>query len=190
MFVSLLWNQGANDTSLWAAEVRWLWRDKVYVPEQFRAELRDGAAKKAYFGSLKDSRRNELTRHELCCFEWSFRFKETVGGQLLVDDPWSNRKPAATRAFAPDGSISPLKNWCSGTEKRFWKFVSSTQLDCKQSEGACIQVNDYPPYQVFRYHNWGFIMHSCWVVMTSFPMPLKGACPTLEAHIQSTEIPF
>eukprot|EP00472_Partenskyella_glossopodia_P014556 CAMPEP_0197519682 /NCGR_PEP_ID=MMETSP1318-20131121/4955_1 /TAXON_ID=552666 /ORGANISM="Partenskyella glossopodia, Strain RCC365" /LENGTH=169 /DNA_ID=CAMNT_0043070811 /DNA_START=381 /DNA_END=890 /DNA_ORIENTATION=- len=52
-----------------------------------------------------------------------------------------------------------------------------------------IQVNQFPSYISSRHpENWGFIMESCWVLWTSFPMPLRGLDKYLEDRSLSVKV--
>jgi len=59
--------------------------------------------------------------------------------------------------------------------ERKWRFVK----ECggrRGKRGQFIRVNHYPTYIVSRQaKNWGFLMQSCWVLLTGFPLPKQGS---------------
>eukprot|EP01088_Endostelium_zonatum_P005837 TRINITY_DN1779_c0_g1_i1.p1 TRINITY_DN1779_c0_g1~~TRINITY_DN1779_c0_g1_i1.p1 ORF type:complete len:431 (+),score=161.55 TRINITY_DN1779_c0_g1_i1:51-1343(+) len=88
----------------------------------------------------------------------------------------------------PNSQNSQKKEKGEGEEKEeeqipkqnfLWKFleapthpVSAREKESKREKGRYIKVNNFPTYVAKRYNkNWGWIMQSCWVVMTSFPLP-------------------
>eukprot|EP00471_Norrisiella_sphaerica_P006383 CAMPEP_0184482996 /NCGR_PEP_ID=MMETSP0113_2-20130426/4599_1 /TAXON_ID=91329 /ORGANISM="Norrisiella sphaerica, Strain BC52" /LENGTH=324 /DNA_ID=CAMNT_0026863095 /DNA_START=180 /DNA_END=1154 /DNA_ORIENTATION=- len=142
-------------------------------------------AKKAYENSILDSRRQHPTRDELLQFEWRFRFKESAGTHWMQIDPyWAHdhkgSKFASTivRKFDPNGTLRRLDNFealrsFSEYNNDFKWAVKETSSDGKLIKR--IQVNHFPSYVSSRHpKNWGFIMQSCWVLWTSFPMPARG----------------
>lgn len=79
----------AADDGVWIQKCESLWEKKRYVPEKFWAEKsQPGQARRAYFGSIKDSRRERITADELCSVTWSFRFKKNAGRIWTRDDPY------------------------------------------------------------------------------------------------------
>jgi len=182
--VSQQWNEGSNSNYVWDTLCRLLWQDKVYVPDEITQIKNDGDPKLAYENSIKDMERQYLTQEELCKFTWSFRFKEAAGEHWVENDPWWHGQPPQRSMFLPGGKTkyvddnNQTKARAPRMERR-WKFISHA-AGRDGPEGAFIQVNNYPPYIVSRYRNGGFIMQSCWVVYTSFPLPPLGACPDLE----------
>jgi hypothetical protein len=179
--VSRAWHGMASDTQLWRLFCRRLWEDKVYIPAKIRDMLLS-APQRAYFESIRDSKRTWITTEELCDFKWSFRFKKAAGEMWRQVDPWWHDMPPIRMGFLPDGRTlipigfpSPLADG----SQRFWKFVSSA-AGRSGPPGSIVQVNNYPPYIVSRFHNWGFMMQSCWVLYASFPLPPRGAEPLLE----------
>ncbi|GAB5355412.1 hypothetical protein AAMO2058_000203200 [Amorphochlora amoebiformis] len=178
------WLARSKSNAIWGGLCDELWRTKAYVPMYIRAmKLRN--SNQAYFESLRDSKRQHPTLEELCEFEWCFRFKESAGAHWIQIDPyWSldhkDSKIAQTiiRRFMKDGTLKRLDNFdalrnFSGSNYEFkWRTRDS------EGEGKYIkriQVNHFPSYITSRHpRNWGFIMQSCWVLWTSFPMPAPG----------------
>jgi len=156
-----------------------LWQDKVYVPEIF-IKMRNGKnSKEAYKKSIIDSNRTYITKEELCAFIWNFRFKEDAGSSWQDTDPWWQGKQPAEMKFQPNGNVDVITSWPTHLDERKWRFIKSV-AGRVGPEGSFVQLNSFPPYIVSRFHNWGFIMQSCWVLWTSFSLPPKGACFELE----------
>jgi len=63
--------------------------------------------------------------------------------------------------------------------ERRWRFISSA-AGRQGPKGSFVQINNFPPLVISRYKNWGFLLESCWVFYTSFPLPPRGACLDLE----------
>jgi len=184
--MSSTWHEAANSSYVWQLMCDQLWQDKVYVPEEFRTAKSSGNPKRAYIQSLNDSKRRYIKEDELCQFVWNFRFKEAAGDHWLHNDPWWKESRPARVRFFPDGRATSLDDWPipqdDGTGhvvERRWKFIKSAAG--KQGPlGSFLQINTFPPLIVSRYKNWGFLLQSCWVFYTSFPMPQRGACIDLE----------
>jgi len=162
----------ANDNELWSKLVDRLWNDKVYIAEnikKLRTEQRK--SKDAFHLSLKDLERKFITIDELCVFQWNFRFKPSAGMHWTISDPWHQGHPPTKVKFNKDGTMIRRMGNETYMSHFFWKI---------EENGTRIRVNNFPPYVVRRYKNWGFVMESCWVLYTAFPMPPKGIDPELE----------
>ena len=102
---------------------RFLWRDKAYVPLQFR-DMLSTEPKAAYKLSLADSKRDCITKEELCGFRWQWRFKESAGDHFLAEDPWWNGRQPRERTYNEDGSMGGhIYRWvptraCEGWKRR------------------------------------------------------------------------
>eukprot|EP01125_Pyxidicula_operculata_P022171 TRINITY_DN8933_c0_g1_i1.p1 TRINITY_DN8933_c0_g1~~TRINITY_DN8933_c0_g1_i1.p1 ORF type:complete len:286 (+),score=26.87 TRINITY_DN8933_c0_g1_i1:39-860(+) len=184
--VSKSWLMASKDNVLWVKLCNALFEGKVYLPQKFIDLRNNGQARKSFFDSLKDSERTFLTTEELCSFTWDFRFKSSAGEAWIQRDPWWMKKEPIKRRFHLDGtcSMSPNAPWNHDGRTTRWKFVAQG-AGRKGPMGSFIQVDQYPTYIVSRHkENWGFILQSCWVVYTSFPMPPLGECEELEdAHL-------
>jgi len=182
------WRVAADDGHVWVVQCRQLWSDKIYVPETIDA-MRRTQPKLAYRESLIDAERQTITAEELCTFDWFFRFKTNAGADWIRTDPWHNSRPATRVRFHRDGLVRihadnypnyPAEELPAFLRiERRWQFVSSVSHRTGPA-GFAVRVNQYPPYLVRRFKNWGFVMESCWVLYVSFPMPPKGACLDLE----------
>ena len=86
--VSKGWNNYANDLVLWRNLLRKLLQDKIYTPASILQVEENGNPKRAYWLSLKDSKRTWITKEELCSLNWSFRFKQQAGEHYTQNDPW------------------------------------------------------------------------------------------------------
>ncbi|KAI9023900.1 hypothetical protein DFJ74DRAFT_666551 [Hyaloraphidium curvatum] len=172
---SRAWKAAAEDNGLWTRMTEALWSTKAYVPDRFRQILSRGRAKDAYRLSVRDSRRNCITKEELCMFEWQWRFKEDAGEHFTDEDPWWNGLPPRVRIFNPDGSMS-------GTFARpdvSWRFVNNAE-GRRGRPGRFVRVGPYPASVLSRHSNWGWYMQSAWTVAAAFPLPKKGTDPELE----------
>mmetsp|Transcript_30053 Transcript_30053/g.33569 ORF Transcript_30053/g.33569 Transcript_30053/m.33569 type:complete len:247 (+) Transcript_30053:529-1269(+) len=157
-------------------------------PSQQAIEMRKRSPKEALIFSIQDAHRTSLTMEELTKFHWNFRYKATAGSGWTELDPWwSGRAPLIVR-YAPNGDLERLDNeplkreaWASFK----WRFVKST-AGKKGPKGSFIQIGHFPAYVVSRHKdNWGFMLQSCWVIFTSWNMPLKpeGITPKdMESH--------
>ncbi|KXS17739.1 hypothetical protein M427DRAFT_153632 [Gonapodya prolifera JEL478] len=133
-------------------------------------------ARQAYFGSLRDSKRQWITTEELCSFTWNFRMKDASGSHFTDLDPWWNYEPARTRLYNPDGTMG-------GTVYRpdaRWRFVPTGGGIVAPHEGCFMRIGNTPAQFISRHSNWGFMMQSCWSVSTSFLMPMRGTDPSLD----------
>eukprot|EP00588_Corethron_pennatum_P008991 CAMPEP_0194265998 /NCGR_PEP_ID=MMETSP0169-20130528/1049_1 /TAXON_ID=218684 /ORGANISM="Corethron pennatum, Strain L29A3" /LENGTH=327 /DNA_ID=CAMNT_0039006579 /DNA_START=83 /DNA_END=1066 /DNA_ORIENTATION=- len=96
---------------VWDALCQVMWRDKVNVPaEALRMRdmirIRGGARMIDVFKMCHlDSKRQEVTKRELCSKPWCFRFKESAGSLWTSSDPWWNGGGARHLRFLPDGKI-------------------------------------------------------------------------------------
>jgi len=103
-----------------------------------------------------------------------------AGEDWTLSDPWWNSKVPTKTWFFPDGTMKRDPLPPSVPPDGFkWKFVAES-CGRKRPVGSFVRINHYPTYHVSRFKNWGFIMQSCWVLFTSFPMPPKGKNPDLE----------
>ncbi|KAI9003002.1 hypothetical protein DFJ74DRAFT_647355 [Hyaloraphidium curvatum] len=173
--VSKAWHAAAEDQELWAPLTARLWADKVYVPERFKEMLKEGRARDAYRLSLLDSRRDHITKEELCAFTWHWRFKSAAGPPFLLDDPWHLSQPARQRLYLPDGRMGGSMYRADAR----WRFVRSAE-GRTGPEGRFVRVGETPAAVAGRHANWGWYLQSCWSVAASFPLPPPGADPSLE----------
>jgi len=183
MQVSSVWFHAANENHVWDHFCNVFWGDKMYVPSKLIHSREMGLAKEAYRDSKRDCHRKWIMKEELCSFSWNIRFKKAAGDHWVAGDPWWHGLAPRAIQFLPDHTARAVSEM--GAEEqhhwqsRKWKFVPNVS-NLSGPEGSFVQMNNYPPYVVSRYKNWGFIMQSCWVVWTSFPMPPIGQCPDLE----------
>jgi len=149
----------------------------VFVPKAM-TEMSD--KKRAYMESLEDAKRGWITKEELVSFTWNFRFKAAAGEHWIESDPWwQGKQDVVTVRFNMDGSVSG-RGQMHVQNKFRWKFIVKS---CGKVApmGTYVRVNSFPAYNVRRHpKNWGWVMENCWVVLTAFPMPPKGADPLLE----------
>ena len=187
----LLCDEGsAPGRALFDAACERLWADKAFVAERFRAARARGDARAALLGSLADARRTTISRDELCALTWSFRFKEAAGAAWTDDDPWHAGGRASRVRFRPSGAVEWLDDRFGGTAveevARTWRFRRAGAIGAGEAcsatireRGDCVQVGHYPRERAARHAaNWGWILHSVWVVYTSFDMPSARATAT------------
>lgn len=202
----------ARDNSFWSLLCRRLWHAKL-VPQRFVNLLKSGKARDAYRFSLTDSCRSKLASRELTQLTWHFRFKATAGEAWTASDPWWGGSPARTGRFRPNGTfqIGPTRlKWrfarLPPEERRALDTVAASARGEALLDGelpvrtfgsravvACINGQEVPVYVVRRHPGtWGWIMESCWVLWTSWPMPLRGSsCPTaLELDDEKLPVTF
>eukprot|EP00475_Leptophrys_vorax_P028254 TRINITY_DN4080_c0_g1_i3.p1 TRINITY_DN4080_c0_g1~~TRINITY_DN4080_c0_g1_i3.p1 ORF type:complete len:356 (+),score=97.55 TRINITY_DN4080_c0_g1_i3:1562-2629(+) len=177
--VNRTWYKVSLRNALWDRLCETLWFDKSYIPKRIvhmKEKLREG--KRAYVASLMDSRRTFVSKDELCGFNWSFRFKLMAGSHFTEHDPYWNGLQTRKVFFGEDGKVH---YGGFGDFTRDWKFVHRAAGRAARKEGNFVRVGEFPAYIVSRHPvNWGFIMQSCWVVLTSFEMPPPGSDPLLE----------
>ena len=192
-------NAGATATQLWTTATSAFWSTKVYVPKDCLSLLHNDP-KTALRRSLADAKRQCITLEELASFEWNFRFKRLAGEAWTNHDPWwEGRSPrrirfrideerwGGDRGHAIEGELE----WVAGADEWSsmpWRFtqrigqrghhpVMTWQAAELGSDAVpawpLLQVREYPEELILRTKNWGWIMHSTWVLYTSFPMPLK-----------------
>jgi len=164
----------SRDEFLWSPLLTELWTGKVYIPKSFQVLREQKQCYLAYSQSLQDASRVHIRREELVDFVWSFRFKPSAGRAWIVADPWWLGDQAQTRYFLPNGTVS-----FHGRETRLLGAEFKWQI-IETDDGPHVKIADFPSSKIFRCSNWGFRLESCWVLWTSFPMPLRGQDPTLE----------
>eukprot|EP01111_Echinosteliopsis_oligospora_P016613 TRINITY_DN696_c1_g1_i2.p1 TRINITY_DN696_c1_g1~~TRINITY_DN696_c1_g1_i2.p1 ORF type:complete len:284 (+),score=60.78 TRINITY_DN696_c1_g1_i2:64-915(+) len=174
------WCDAATDKSVWQIKCKNLWADKKYVSPQLQHQMTENP-RQAYKDSLNDCKRAYVTMEELCGFTWNFRFKESAGYHWTENDPWWQGKSPIQMKFLENGQTIDnfWQNHGRAIADRRWRFIERAAGRAGPT-GSFIQVNNFPPYVVSRTKDWGFVMQSCWVVYTSFPMPPLGQCPALE----------
>lgn len=182
---------------VWCALCEHLWKGKA-LPSKFIL-LRDaGHAREAYRQSLLDSKRTDICMEELCSIQWSFRFKAAAGDGWQESDPWWQGQSATQARFSPSGVIRFQRGGVLGQDppKLRWRFVHFrdgflNELDQQRvtvegfesfsgfgRRGVCAKVmgREVPAYCMRRHKgNWGWVMESCWVVWSSWPMPVRSS---------------
>eukprot|EP01052_Picozoa_sp_SAG31_P033559 SAG31_NODE_3811_length_3861_cov_3.645401_1_plen_313_part_00 len=98
------WRAAADEPALWRRLCARLWDGRAYVPRRFTESLPGGNvagwrpySKAAYFASIRDAERTELTADELCQFTW-----ERVANHALNLDVWSHAELASPAAVCGD----------------------------------------------------------------------------------------
>mmetsp|Transcript_39358 Transcript_39358/g.61356 ORF Transcript_39358/g.61356 Transcript_39358/m.61356 type:complete len:203 (+) Transcript_39358:298-906(+) len=179
-----------------------MWSSKQYVPRKYHDMLdKEGGAKKAYYESIKDSRRTTVTREELVSFVWHYRFKARAGKHWTQDDPYWKGHPCRTISMLADGSIvwDGGKGWV-GWDDVTWRFARaptkaraeigavSTVCEADCSDGNVIRQYHpdhgwFPSFTVLRTPDWGFILNAPWEILASFPLSKKSMDKTTSDRI-------
>ncbi|PRP76696.1 hypothetical protein PROFUN_14965, partial [Planoprotostelium fungivorum] len=170
-----------------------------YVPSKFKI-MRGEQAKRAYVESLSDSERQYCTEEvrvlkglliilkELFTIEWNFRFKMAAGRDWTRRDPWWNNELTMRQKYLPSGIVQiippssdkPLPEYLTEVERK-WRWVEGA-AGRTGPRGSFLQDKELVGDDVeMKVHmSRGFIMESCWVLLTGFDMPPKGERPELE----------
>ena len=159
-----------------------------------RFQIEVGATKlrrfNAYWESLKDSRRIDITLEELCGFQWSLRSKLGTGKwrseMVALSDPWwqedptdgSPRRPTWITRFHPDGTISGSGVFLGGPLSQGYGWTAL----CGGSIRVCDTVSMFE-----RSQNWGWILQNICGIATSWPHPPHGS---LEAAVLYNHLAF
>ena len=168
----------------WEVLCNTIWDGKVSIPAT-AIQARDARdSRLALKLSLEDAHRTQLSDEELTTLQWNFRFKLAMGESWTEMDPyWNHRQPTQVY-FDANGAIhakgfemleSRNMKWC-------WKQATdgTTSLDRSCIEPS-IDGRIVPTYHISRHApTWGWLIQSCWVLYTSFPMPPPGTDPTLD----------
>ena len=165
--------------SLWSALCESLWADKVCVSEAARQLKAAGESRRALELSLEEASRSTLTDEELLSFGWCFRFKAAAGDSWMESDPFWNGLPPTRMRFESDGSLVPTGFEMLETRRLRWQWAKHFG----ERDGTRLQLSvdghRVPTYHISRHApTWGWLMQSCWVLYTSWPMrpPVKKPC--------------
>lgn len=173
----------AKEDKLWQFACECLWENKIYIPHKAKELRRLKRAKQAFRFSVADSKRKTITAAELTGLEWYFRFKYDAGEVWTHGDPFWNGGEARKVRFAPDRTVvfhegmMPRMTWELMRYRDMARNFPELKFPADEfSEGYPImQVEDFPPKTVLRHpENWGFILHSTWVIYTSFKMSARN----------------
>jgi hypothetical protein len=167
----------SNTEQLWESHWGELMKDKWHV---FRFP---GPTKLALAHVKKQSSRAWLCPDELTNFAWEFRLKKSAGADWLRVDPHARGEKAARVKFYVDGDVKFFGLPGMDEKKISWTWAG-TSCGRKGPKGSFLKLivggAPLPAYIVTRHANWGFVLQNCWGILTSFPMPAKGADPALE----------
>ena len=190
----------SSTNDAWEARCSHLWDRKVYVPLRARKLRASGDARAALRLSIEDAERTWLTDDELCAFDWNFRFKASAGESWTEEDPyWNDLPPTRVRFEMPTAAGGEVGGEADGAESRGtmkpsgfemlehrslrWQWAKGRGEDVGGDRSRLelyVDGRKVPTYHVARHSNWGFLMQSCWVLYTSFPMPVRGTDPSLD----------
>lgn len=184
-----------TDRVVWDGLCNSIFKDKVFIPAEATRRRQQGDPRAALRIALTDATRTTLTEEELTNFEWNFRFKEAAGPGWCEEDPYWRGAPGGPAKIRFD----PLKRgvhvpthpagMSGGVRARGFDMLEERRLRWSWGPhgplGSHVQIRvdgmRVPTYVVSRHApNWGWLMQSCWVLYTSFPMPAKGSDPSLE----------
>jgi hypothetical protein len=203
----------SSTNDAWEGHCSHLWDRKVYVPLRARKLRASGDARAALRLSIEDAERTWLTDDELCALEWNFRFKASAGESWTEEDPyWNDLPPTRVKFEMPSATGGEVGGEADGAESRGtmkpsgfemlehrslrWQWAKGRGEDVGGDRSRLelyVDGRKVPTYHVSRHSNWGFLMQSCWVLYTSFPMPVRGslssASSTLHASAHHSAVP-
>jgi len=178
-----------SDDAVWRPRTEVAWHGKLCAAllQQWQSAK---SLWRAYYGSLRDATRRQLTSDELAQPEfWCVRFKAAAGVNWTQRDPWWRGDPPIKLRLTRDASYGTYRsgNVVAVTDARpFYGpagHVSGNwhaQID-DVHDTTIVEANRQPPYRVYRHApTWGIYMESCWCVWTAFEMPPRGDAPELE----------
>ena len=93
--------------SVWSSRCLQLWDDKLWVRPLF-AQAGSMRRIAAYWESIRDASRDEITADELTAIEWSSRMKGNAGQPWTDRDPWWQGDSASTRRYRANGTFTSL----------------------------------------------------------------------------------
>ncbi|CAM9371865.1 unnamed protein product [Chrysoparadoxa australica] len=175
--VSRRLKESSENAALWDAVRERLWNGKFYIAPR----IKELPPKQAVKESLVDATRTVITAEELTSLEWCFRFKEYAGEMWSGCDPWWLEREATRVKYTKDGNIE-MKRSPDGTPAFVevfglslrWRFQDHTTTT--QGSKLLVSTQDrlVPSYILSRHpEHWGWLLQSCWILMVSWPLPLK-----------------
>lgn len=190
MPVSQHWASALASDVAWEAHCVQLWAQKLYVPTLFASAGGGYSRLAAYWGSICDSRREQITATELCSSTWWLRAKTSAGAEAVACDPWWRDEPAARRHYSGDGACAesptrehdvraalPDAKVCGGPV--LWRFPVGSSAQANRVRHTAASGREHPTHLVSR-HEWGWVLQNQWSLLTSFPLPPRGEAPVLE----------
>ena len=84
---------------VWAPLCQRLWQDKVCISARAQSLKMLKNCKRAFYCSIRDSKREYITVEELSDASWSFRFKESAGEEWVGNCPWQKGNAASLVLF-------------------------------------------------------------------------------------------
>ena len=197
------WARTASNDALWWPLCMQLWKGKMLVPQRFtKASISTDAenmrAIDAYFGSLRDGQRNQLTEEELlgCHWQLTFQFDHRVINMQEEDLSDLNQNDSIeTATFRADGTfVSSVAGAPSSTRLLRWQLSSphivspghnSSVTPGLHEEGlgsatcsrSVVRIGAYPLLKVRRIpETWGWAMCNRFVeIRTYSPSSLLSA---------------
>lgn len=194
----------SRGSSGWGNLCMKLWETKVHVSSEVTS---NPDAMAAYKLSIEDAEQRDFIRLEELLFDpskmkgtvWSFRFKESAGGDWTTQDPWYSGEACRKMVFLNGGIVkefiaedtegrvtlltpkfgSTKGNLVDPPVKMGWRFVNQPLGFPAKPTGSYLRFSvagrEVPTYCVHRSptSNWGFIMESCWGVYASFELPRR-----------------
>ena len=202
-------HQVARCNAVWEALCSDLWHGRA-VLRRFHQLRVQGEAREAYKESMRDAERTEITRGELLSIRWCFRFKSSAGESWQENDPWWQGSKATRVRFLANGRAKFLGRRLFGGRPptlrwRLVRFRERVQRALNRHAGSFEDFSDFgvrgvraevmgravPTYCVRRNkENWGWSMESCWVVWSSWPMPLRHSAEAAQLAEERLPVTF
>ena len=178
------WAAAATADAQWTPRCEALWRDKLHTER-----WRDGAVRRieAYFSSLADALRVEITVAELERFTWSARVKQSSG--LAWQCPWWQGHEPGTRRYTAAAGQGQGVYASSERGQGEWSLAVA---DCDVDSDVKAEYHghsvlrtrrggrSYPPHVATRTASWGWLLQSRTGLSASFPLPARGEDLSLE----------
>lgn len=181
--------------SLWQHLCQQYWEGKQ-VLQRFLLLILTGNAQEALRQSLADSHRTRITKAELISISWSVRLKAAANRTWRLVDPWWQGGKATRIHFEHNGlaSITDGALIDPHHSKFRWRFKSLSHSQAQTLNSTSRVLDNLGrfsrfsahgveaelggrqlPMYVLRRHKktWGWVMESCWFVLSSWPMQLR-----------------
>lgn len=168
ILVSRGWQALAASDSLWSKKCEELWVGKAHLP---RTALQRGISKlAAYSFSVRDAKRTQIMREDLCSHAWEFRFKTPAPLYWLNLDPsWRGTGPPMRRYFHPDGSqtADPTDRVWGGHECTY--SIVTSFIGDETIREHYVRIQRWPRMSVSRKQDWGWELDNHVYCYSSIP---------------------
>ncbi|KAL8204611.1 hypothetical protein R6Q57_010234 [Mikania cordata] len=185
LLVSRRWSTGASSDIIWSKKCEELWVGKAHLPHFLQTQGLSELS--AYSLSVKDGKRNRITKEDLWDHAWEYHFREAFNLNFEAPEYWRNLDPYWTgehstmrRYFHPDGSqTADLNDQVWGGHESCYSIVTSFLADGKMRKHY-VRINRWPPMCVARRQDWGWEMSNHLYCYSSVP----------DAHIKGGTGPY